>query len=93
MNRPLAEALRSADAEDISFLADALVRAFLTLRYDVDVKPEELYDARTKAVLKQQVEWNLRHRLALTIEGQKAAVDHRRSKGGCREVRTRPRAD
>jgi hypothetical protein len=44
----------------LDVLAGRLLSAFLTYRYDVDVKPEELYSSNDKEALLQQIRWNIR---------------------------------
>ena len=54
----------------IDVLTNRLMGAFLTYRYDIDVKPEDLYSNRDKEIIMQQIRWNLRHFLEPLLVGR-----------------------
>ncbi len=51
-------------------LTDRLLSAFLAYRYDIDVRPEELYSIHDKDAIKQQIKWNLRHFIEPLLVGR-----------------------
>jgi len=54
--------------ELVKSTADKLLSAFLTYRYDIDVKPEHFYSAHDRAALLHQIRWHLFYFLARTEE-------------------------